>query len=306
MDRPPAPSRRSFLLAGAVALGAAACGDDGKDDGTASGVGSSTTQPSDAAGYSLIEVFPRNPSYLAAGFAQRLPYLIAPGQDAPLDRIEGTVTFAVSLEGTPVGEPVEVTPGGGAPLPRAYLPFRFTFPEPGLYDVVATWGDREMGTAVQVSDPSQVRIPQVGAPMPSLDTPTVSDARGVDPICTAEPPCAFHTTNLADALGAGRPVVVLLSTPKFCVSQVCGPVLEVLTEAAKGRTDIDVIHVEPYANPLAVDSIAQATPSAFTTGYHMEFEPALFAANAAGILVARLDSIYDTSELDNALTLATS
>ena len=303
MDRPPAPSRRSFLLAGAVALGAAACG----DDDTASSAGTTTTEASTTAAetYSLIEVFPRNPSYLAAGFPQRLPYLIAPGEDAPLDRIEGSVSFAVTLEGTPVGEPVEVVPGGGAPLPRAYLPFRFTFPEPGLYDVVATWGDREMGTAVQVSDPSQVRIPQVGAAMPSVDTPTTSDARGVDPICTADEQCPFHGTNLADSLSAGRPVVVLLSTPKFCVSQVCGPVLEVLTDATAGRTDIDVIHVEPYANPLAVDSIAQATPSAFTTGYHMEFEPALFAANAAGVLVARLDSIYDTRELDEALTLAT-
>jgi hypothetical protein len=301
---PPNPSRRSLLLAGLAAgpLAAllAACGED--DPGGSAG-GASTTVAADQ-GYQLIEVFPRSPTYVAAGTAQRLPYLIAPGVEAPLDHIEGPVTFTVKRKGQQVGEPVVVDPAGGGELPRSYLPLRFTFPEPDIYDISAKYDGQTMKTALQAGPASLVKLPQVGAPLPPVDTPTVDDHRGVDPICTADAQCPFHTVNLADSLKAGRPVLVLVSTPRFCVSAVCGPVLDVLTEAATGRTDIDVVHVEPYANPTQVDSIAQATPSPLVTAYSMEFEPALFAANGAGVLVDRLDAIYDRNELDRAITAA--
>jgi len=303
---PPLPSRRSLLLAGLaagpLAVLAAACGDDGGGGGSAGGDRTTTTAAGQA--FQLIEVFPRSPSYVAAGAAQRLPYLIAPGVEAPLDHIDGPVTFTVKRKGQQVGDPVVVEPSGGGELPRSYLPFRFTFPEPDIYDISAEYKGDTMTTALQAGPASLVKLPQVGGTLPPVDTPTVEDPRGVDPICTAEQQCPFHTVNLADSLRAGRPVLVLVSTPRFCVSAVCGPVLDVLTGAAKGRSDIDVIHVEPYANPMAVDSISEATPSPLVTAYGMEFEPALFAANRSGVLVDRLDAIYDRKELDGAIASA--
>ncbi len=303
---PPLPSRRSLLLAGLAAgpLAAlvAACGDSDDGNGGASGGGSTTLATE--TGYQLIEVFPRSPSYVAAGSPQRLPYLIAPGVEAPLDVIEGPVTFTVKSRGEQIGEPVVVEPAGGGELPRSYLPFRFTFPEPEIYDITAEYRGETLTTALQAGPADLVKLPQVGAALPSVDTATVEDHRGVDPLCTADEQCPFHSVNLADSLAAGRPVLVLVSTPRFCVSAVCGPVLEVLVEAAGGRDDIDVIHVEPYANPEDVDSIALATPSQLVASYGMEFEPALFAANGAGMLVDRLDAIYDRKELDAAIALA--
>jgi hypothetical protein len=40
------------------------------------------------------------------------------------------------------------------------------------------------------------------------------------------------------------------------------------------------------------------------TAYSLNFEPVLFVADATGTLVARLDSIWDESELNTALDLA--
>jgi hypothetical protein len=59
-----------------------------------------------------------------------------------------------------------------------------------------------------------------------------------------------------------------------------------------------MVHAEIYTDDT-LESIAPAV-----TAYHMNFEPALFVADDQGILVARLDSIYDTRELTAALDLA--
>ena len=64
------------------------------------------------------------------------------------------------------------------------------------------------------------------------DTPTFDDARGVDPICTRSPePCPFHDRTLTDVVESGEPVALLISTPGFCQTAICGPVLELLMEA---------------------------------------------------------------------------
>ena len=291
---PPVTSlpRRTFLLGAGAALGAVACGSERATSAT------STTSFGPA--FVLIASFPQGDPYAVPGVPQRLPFLIAKGGDAPIDKIDGTVSFTVAQKGSPVGPPVTVTPHSEG-LTRAYLPLEFTFPAAGVYDITSNYRGADLTATIQVVPPDQVTLPQRNAPLPPLDTPTSADARGVDPICTHDPPCPLHEKNLADSLHAGRPVAMLLATPKFCQTAICGPVLDELLAAATGRSDIDFIHVEPYANPLAVASIAQAEPSPLTTAYGMTFEPCLFVTNRAGVLVRRLDTIYDRTELAAAL-----
>ena len=279
-------------MASGATITAAACGPD--------------TTTADSPAYQLLANFPQSEHYAAAGSPQRLPFLIAQRDDAPLDAIAGPVTFTVSKDGAMVGQPVEVT-ARSAGIPRAYLALEFTFPQPGIHDLSATYRGSKLSATIQVFEAGQVSIPQVGHRLPSVATPTTSNARDVTPICTGEPPCPLHRLNLADSLAASRPVAMLLSTPRFCQTAICGPVLDLLVAASKqsGRSDqIDFIHVEPYSNPLAVDSIAEAALSPVAQAYSMPFEPCLFVANAAGTLVRRLDSIYDSNELADALSAA--
>jgi len=272
-----------------------ACGDDQASvDSDAAGDSSKET-------YELIAAFPISEPYAPTGSPLRLPFLIGLANDAPLDHIDGPVEFQITTaDGAKVGEAISVEPHG-AGLPRAYLPLETTFTDPGNYLAQATYRGQQLEAAFAVSRPDEVKMPQVGAPLPPFATPLTSDPRGVVPICTRDPQCPFHETDVTTALSAGGPTVLLISTPLYCQSNICGPVLDVLIDEAGSRSGLSVVHAEVYANPNDVDSIVDAQPAPIVTAYGMIFEPCLFVADATGTIVARLDLIFDQNELSDAL-----
>ena len=301
----PAPrtawSRRSLLRTGAGGLGllatgavAAACSDT--SDTVADGVSAGPDQ-------ALQALFPQDIAYLAAGSPSRLTYTLIDPEGVPFDRIDQPVTFTVSFDGEQVGDPIEVAPRSDG-VPRPYLPLPFTFPRPGIYDLDARYGQVDLRTQVQVRAADEVPHPLVGDPLPPAPTPTPGQTYDVDPICTRGETCPFHTVDLQQALGRGRPVVVLLATPAYCRTAACGPSLELLIEAAEGRDDLTVIHSEVYKNPKGVADLSQAGLAPLPEAYDMGWEPSLFITDSAGTLVARADIVVDRSELDELLALA--
>jgi hypothetical protein len=285
----PPLGRREFLAASAALLAAACGGDD-----TSSG-GRSSEQ------FELIAAFPVGEPYVAAGIEQRLPFLVGLAGDAPLDRLDGPVPFSVStVDGKSVTARRLVAPRG-KDLPRAYLPYEVTVPSPGNYLAHATYKGQQLETAFSVVAADQVHIPQVDQKAPAVETPTTTDARGVDPICTRDPQCPFHTIDLTTALRSSKPTVLLIGTPLYCQTAICGPVLELLIEAARGRDDLNVIHAEVYSNPGQVQDIQQATHAPIIGAYGLPFEPIIFGIDPSGTVVRRLDLIWDRSELDGLL-----
>lgn len=285
--------RAGALLGGLGAAGAlVGCGDDGSSAGgsttTAAGGGATTG--------ALIASFPQSTPYIAAGSPARLPYLIADREGVPLRSIDGPVRFTVSRDGTPVGEPVEVTPRSDG-VPRAYLPLAFTFAEPGIYDVSAEYGGSTLEGSVQVVDRSKITTPMVGDRLPAVASPTTANAMGVDPLCSRDPVCPYHSVSLDAAVASGRPTILVVSTPAFCQTAVCGPLLDHVMEAVGEPGGINVIHSEVYANPTAVDDLAKATVAPVPKAFDMAFEPALFVADASGVVVSRGDIIVDRGEL---------
>jgi hypothetical protein len=87
---------------------------------------------------------------------------------------------------------------------------------------------------------------------------------------------------------------VLISTPGFCQTAVCGPVLELLMSEQANFPAIRMVHAEVYKDP---QQFAAAIPKAETTGavkaYGLSYEPSLIVANADGIVVSRLDFTWD-------------
>lgn len=312
MTASPDRSRRDFLDASwrAVIGGAltattggviAGCGGD-----TAKGTSSaSVTTPGARGEYVLLQNFPSS-GYAVAGAPQRLPFLIAGPDGAPLDSIDGPVELRFRPDGgrgTTIG--VTATPTGTG-LPREFLPIEITFPEPGVYEVTGRYRDADLTASIQVGAAGSTKLPQRGGPLPPVHTPTTTDARGVSPICTRDPVCMLHGVDLAEALTAGRPVAVLVSTPAYCQTAICGPVLDLLVAAAGTPTaeGVDLIHAEVYANPRAVPTVAEATSAPIVETYGMPFEPILFVADRTGTLVERHDSIFDATQLEAALALA--
>ncbi|MEO6397855.1 MAG: hypothetical protein ABIP13_05260 [Tepidiformaceae bacterium] len=88
-----------------------------------------------------------------------------------------------------------------------------------------------------------------GMPARKSDNLTKKDVADVKLIDSGTPPNDMHDVKIKDAIAAGRPLVVVFSTPAFCTSRFCGPVneeVEVLQK--KYREKVDFIHIEIWKN----------------------------------------------------------
>ena len=296
-------SRRHFLattggaLAGAALLGA--CGgddDEGSDPTTTTGASSKLV---------LVQFFGGG-ALFAAGEKLRAPFGLADAEGLlPVDDTPESVEVQIiTPDGRGTSEPITIQRRSDG-LERPYFPLIGTLPEPGIYTVRAELGGpagSEMSVAVNT--PAEVKVIRPGATMPALQTPTVGDARGVDPICTRDPACPLHDTTVADVLAQKRPLALLLSTPGYCQVSICGPVLDVLLGVMGDHPGVVPLHAEVYRDPVAAFADQPVTtedfaPAMSELGVHLE--PALVLVGADGKVTERFDAIFDASELDEAL-----
>ena len=283
-------SRREFIQRG-VSIGAvavvapsllAACGGGGSGSGL------------DLSGVDLVKRFPGD--VLVPG-RLRLPYSLAGTEgvlttDTGIDIPESLSFMITDIDGNSIGlEDPLVVKSHVTDVPQPYWPLEVTIEKPGLY-VVNLVGSDKPGSSIQIFDRSEVAIPLVGDPLPPIDTPTVSDPRDVDPICTREPACPLHDVTLREALTLGKPVAYLLGTPAYCQTGTCSPALDALLEVRDKVGDaVTFIHAEIYTDRTAT------TPAKAVTDYKMKFEPTLFVTDAQGVLTERLDAIFDAEEV---------
>jgi len=281
-------SRRAFLAGSAGVALLAACG-GGEEASSTTSVGPTTEAPR---GPSLVKFF--GDDLLAAGIEQRATFGVADAEGVVSGEVPPSLEFTILLEGAAIGAPITVASHRDG-LPRPYFPLVFTVPEPGFYTAVTEIDGGSVEATFGVVDLAQVSVPQVGEAMPAFETPTVSDGRGVNPICTAEPQCPLHDVTLAEALIEARPVALLVSTPKFCQVAICGPVLDVLLAQQASFPNVRMIHAEVYTDETT------ETLAPVIDVFGLTYEPVLFLASSAGTLAARLDNIYDTTELTETL-----
>jgi hypothetical protein len=196
----------------------------------------------------------------------------------------------VDVDGNPLGNRITAVRRDTTPAP--YYDFHPALDTAGFYALVVDGGPPD-GASFQVAEPAAVPVPIPGRPLPPFDTPTVDDGRGVDPICTREPePCPFHEVTLTEALAAGKPVAYYVGTPAFCSTGSCAPALESLIEVQDQFGDaFTFVHAEVYTDLQATET----APAVAAVG--MYYEPALFVTDAEGVVVQRLDAVWDTSEL---------
>jgi hypothetical protein len=240
------------------------------------------------------------PPVLRTGTEQRVPWGLADADGAPIhDGVPDLVEFALSLDGTAVGSPIPVQRHfSGVPFP--YFPLRFTVAQPGAYTATVTVDGKALARNFVVADPADVRLVQRGEKAIPVETPTSDNARGVEQICTRSPACAFHATTLAAALGSGKPTAFIVSTPAFCQTSVCGPVLESLIEAAAARPDINFVHAEVYSHFDSANPSASKLTDAVQR-YGLTYEPSLMLIDAGGVVTERLDFTWDSVELATGL-----
>jgi hypothetical protein len=299
---PPTASltRRHILLgaAGAAVLAACGSGDDNADTATTAAAAPVSSGEAPV----LVALFPFQGGYASSGKEQRLTWGLFDAPGVPMADQPDEVEFTLSRQNDDESlTPVESIPAPrrDVDIPRAYYATRFVPEAAGLYVAEIEVDGTPLSANFVVNAPAEVPLVQIGDPMREVETPTVADPLNVDPICTREPPCNFHEMSLVAPLTEGRPVAFIVSTPAFCQVSICGPVLDLVIDAQPDYQGIDFVHAEVYANPL--DGLENASLAASIEAYGMNFEPALFVADADGILVDRLDNIYDADELRESL-----
>ena len=314
----------SIALALTVSLGLTGCGSGGKKDQKANGTdGTNTT----ATTTGPDKVQGSVASYdLAVGPAGRFMFGMFNEAKGPIGY--GTAAFsffflgADSASGTPQPGPTATAsylplPGSSPPPADASKPVYLSTDQRGVYaadvafDKPGFWGisavvelngRQEVKTAFKVAP--QHSVPFVGDAAPASQNLTVSTP-GASPdaidsrasASTPVPDAELHQTTVAQALAEKRPVVLVISTPTYCVSQFCGPVTDVVQALAKDYgTKARFIHIEVWKDYKG-QQLNDAAKEWIAKGQDIN-EPWVFLIGSDGKVAARFDNIVSRGALE--------
>ena len=212
-------------------------------------------------------------------------------------------------------QPIElafVGPGGSPPVEA---PGRFIWAVPDVrglwvaqvdFDLAGNWtfrmrtaDDRVIEGAPFSVSPAP-RTVGVGERAPPSDTKTLPDTPLSSLTTDPSPDLRLYRTAVAEAVGSGRPSVIVFATPAFCTSGTCGPVLEVAKPLIDIYPEIDWIHVEVYEN-LNTSGPDDLRPAGAVVEWGLPNEPWTFVVDSAGIVTHRFEGVPDRVELEAAL-----
>ncbi|MEP1124186.1 MAG: hypothetical protein ABJH68_09890 [Ilumatobacter sp.] len=291
--------RRTFIIGTAAAGVLAACSNDGSSnggdgssgDGTAVGDGDSASDGD----FSLVQRFATDSPILVPG-ELRLPFGLMRNAEFIVDGPDTLSARIVDIDGNTIGEPISATRRDVTPAP--YYAFRAPVDRPGIYGIIVDGGPSTAAN-FQVFDPADVTIPIPGETLAGFDTPTVEEPAGVDPICTRQPSCEFHSVTLTEALATGSPVAYFVGTPAFCATESCTPALEALIELQPEFSDVVFVHAEVYTD----DTASVSTPAVQALG--LFFEPTVFLVGPDGVIMDRVDNLWNPDEMRERLRALT-
>ena len=308
-------SRRTLAALLAVAFLASACAGESPPS---EGGGSSTELNAEVASFDLAAGLPGR-FLVGVGLVDQQGHQFVSG---------GSVELAFSFlgEGEATGsEPYRDATATFLPIPGSTGPFEsqpvagtdahqrgiysvdtFEFDRAGFWEVEVTADVRDHGSlsataAFEVLPEPLVPVPGDEAPevenltIDSADAPEAAiDSRA----STGEiPDPELHATTVAESIRSGRPVLVAIATPVYCVSRFCGPVTDMVQELAGEYGDrADFIHIEVWRdyeggviNKAAADWIYRKKNL---------LEPWVFLVGADGRVVARWDNVATRQEIE--------
>jgi hypothetical protein len=186
-----------------------------------------------------------------------------------------------------------------------------TFDDAGFWAVtvraVIDHEDVSLAAAFEVAEDNE--IVNAGDPAPrtvnhlpgAVDTPVQAiDSRAEDDGSVPDP--ELHTLTVADAIATGRPTVVVVSTPVFCVSRFCGPITDSI-QAIAGRVGetANFVHLEVWRDFEANTLNAGAAEWIYPREGVEPFEPWVFLVDGAGTVVQRWDNVANEAAVEAAL-----
>ena len=211
----------------------------------------------------------------------------------------------------------------GEPSQTALALFRpFPLVERGLYSTTMTFdspGRWALSAAVLGSDglPKRARLyfdvpdrsaaPAPGSRAPMSASKTAADVDSLSELTTGSDPDAdLYGVSIADAVRSGLPAVVVMASPAFCISAVCGPQVEVLSELKdEFAGQAHFIHVDFYDNPDDIQGdLSRAVVSPTVLEWNLPSPEWTFVIDRDGVIADRFEGFATLEELRRSLIAA--
>ena len=187
------------------------------------------------------------------------------------------------------------------------VPGEATAENPGLWELqisADTQGGMRVETVTAVRVAREPSTPAIGAAAPRSVTPTADRTPDLSHITSAfDPDPEFYRLSVHQALDESKPLVVLFSTPAFCVSATCGPQLEILAEMKEQyRGQVNFIHVEVVEDPHLIEGNRfNARHVRAVDEWGLPTEPWTFIMDGDGLVRAKFEQFTPLEVLEAAL-----
>jgi hypothetical protein len=246
----------------------------------------------------------------------------------------GTNRFLVGLlnrNGAPIGKPETgmhiafFDPNGSATTPASTISTRFIWglkPAIGFYEGRARFNHPGKwlaaitlsGGGLNETDKQHFLVtthgttPAVGERVPASNSPTGGGKSLAHITTDPQPDPHFYSTSIAEAVRSQRPFVVVFATPKYCASELCGPMLEIAKSAAKRSPQLTFIHVEIYKLPH--DGHLPADPSSLPESsavreWGLQSDPWTFVMDDKARVAAKFEGTVTPGQLIGAIDQVT-
>lgn len=162
-------------------------------------------------------------------------------------------------------------------------------------------GFEDLGIAIDI--PDDTTAPSVGDAAPPSQSRTLIDVANIEDLSTGDAPDpGLYLVSLADAVEAGKPLVVVFASPGFCTNAFCGPQAEVLSELRSIYGDAaNYVHVDLYENPAEVKLGADPIETPILEEWGLHTGEWTFVVNADGVVAARFEAFAPLDEVETAL-----
>jgi hypothetical protein len=183
-----------------------------------------------------------------------------------------------------------------------------TFDRAGFWEVEVTADVEGRGTltstaAFQVFD--HHRVPAPGDRAPQTENLTARSRDGVPKAAVDSrwregeelPDPDLHRSTIAASMQKGHPIIVVFSTPVYCVSRFCGPITDLVEDLARDYSDrADFIHVEIWRD-FQKGVINKAAAEWLLQDDDLR-EPWVFLIEADGRIKERWDNVATRAEIE--------
>ena len=209
-----------------------------------------------------------------------------------------------------LGDPAQTALALFRPFPlveRGLYATNLSFDRPGRWALEATvlGSDGQPKRARLYFDvPERSVAPAPGSAAPPSASKTAADVDSLSQLTTgSEPDADLYRVSIADAVESGQPAVVVMASPAFCISAVCGPQVEVLSalkDEFAGRAHF--IHVDFYDNPDEIQGdLSRAVVSPTVREWRLPSPEWTFVIDGRGAIAARFEGFATLEELRQAL-----